>query len=242
MINSNNLFQVNVALKINYYEDFIIPYSFNSFQKNLIVTIFNSDNINQKYQGLIIPFSEYDINGQLEYFGKEIYTGNTLLQVNTTEPFKLKFRPNRNGLYFISIDEITSNITTGYSDVISSIQNSINTLQSNLESYILYNSNQSTIINSLQANSVNNINPVNIGSNQVTVLNTNNNRLGFFLKNIGNQTCYLKLGSNISTANYDYTLTQGAIKELTLPYTSIVTAICAANRTTTLEGYEFIST
>lgn len=106
MIETNRLFETTKGLLINYFQDYIIPYSFSQTQNNLIVSIFNTSNLNQIFQGYLMPFSEYSTNGKLEYFCKSINVGNQLVSINPIDDFKLKFRPNRNGDYLITIDEI----------------------------------------------------------------------------------------------------------------------------------------
>jgi hypothetical protein len=110
MFTVNRIFEVSQALEISYFNSFSIPYTFNINQRQLIITVHNSSNINQVNQGVIIPFSNYGISGELEYFQKTIYTGNQLLQINPIDDFKLKFRPYRNGEYFITIDEVITDL------------------------------------------------------------------------------------------------------------------------------------
>ena len=106
MIQTNRIFEVSQALEIDYYGSFIIPFTFSQEQRQLIVTITNASNYNQQKMGEIIPFTEYGIGGQLDYFQKSIYAGNNYLETSAIDDYKLKFKPYKNGNYFITIDEI----------------------------------------------------------------------------------------------------------------------------------------
>ena len=217
----NNLFQISQALEVSRFNDYIIPFTFS--QGSLVISIFNSSNINQVYQGSIIPFSVIGNDQHLHYSFNDIYVGNQALNIKKIEEnYQLKFRPNRNGLYFIRIDELEIE------------SNNDGSLEVNLQDL------KEAVNDVIKITSINSINRE-IFDNEIILFNSNNNRRGFVIRNTGNQRIWIKLGTGVTRNNYHYTINDNESLEFSLPYTGIVTGICRRNRTSTIEGIEFIN-
>jgi hypothetical protein len=201
MITTNRLFEISQAVNVALFNDFIIPFDFAQNQSKLIITITNTSNYNQVRMGDIIPFSEYNINGELDYFQQTIYSGNSYLEVNAIDDFKLKFRAYRNGNYFITIDEIIQNSQL---DNIPTIQDIINVVR-NGENLL--------------------IPPVTVTTTPTKILNANPLRRSFALRNTSNNTVFVSLDNIVNSNDYECILERNKVELFPIPYMGEIWAV-----------------
>ena len=85
------------------------------------------------------------------------------------------------------------------------------------------------------------IDELSVSDNETLILQSSDIRRGFVIRNTGGQRIWIKLGTGVTRNNYHYTINDNESLEFSLPYTGIVTGICRRNRTSTIEGIEFIN-
>ena len=106
-----------------------------------------------------------------------------------------------------------------------------------------YSVNDIVSCNTSNNNSVtsNDIQEIQISDIETVILQPSDIRHSFLIRNTGNQRIWIKLGTGVTRNNYHYSINDNESLELNVPYGGIVTGICRNNRTSTIEGIEFIN-